>query len=151
MDEATTRQTLIDPALRLAGWDIENPSQVITELAMKIDPGAVAETPQAEGAYRKIEFTDYALLSGGVPLAVVEAKRTSKDAEIGRNRDWSMPSISGATAAGISRSSSTRTVTRRISGIRKRTRRNRSTDSRRSTISTGSRSGGASSGHSPWR
>ena len=55
--ETLTRYTLIDPLLRELGWDTENPDLVIPEY--KTDDGR----------------PDYALLSNGKPIMMVEAKK----------------------------------------------------------------------------
>ena len=60
-NETRTRQVLIDPLLRKLGWDVSNPNIV-----------------QLEYEVRK-ERADYALMSKGKPLAVVEAKRLGSD------------------------------------------------------------------------
>ncbi len=80
--EAETRRKIIDENLRLAGWKVDDPSQVVTELDILIDPHAAApKTPQAEH-----RFADYALFLHGKPLAVVEAKKTSVDAQQGQEQ-----------------------------------------------------------------
>lgn len=83
MDEKHTRESLIDPALRVAGWDLDNPSAVTQELAVEL-AGEIAEGTELPAEADR--FTDYALNSGGNPAAVLEAKRSSKDAEIGREQ-----------------------------------------------------------------
>ena len=60
-NETRTRQVLIDPLLRKLGWDVSNPNIV-----------------QLEYDVRK-ERADYALMSKGKPLVVVEAKRLGTD------------------------------------------------------------------------
>lgn len=55
--EMLTRYVLVDPLLRGLGWDTENPDQVRPEF--RTGPGAA----------------DYALLSGGKPIIMVEAKK----------------------------------------------------------------------------
>jgi predicted type IV restriction endonuclease len=55
--EMLTRYALIDPLLRELGWDTEDPNQVRPEY--RPGPGAA----------------DYALLSGGKPIIMVEAKK----------------------------------------------------------------------------
>lgn len=55
--EALTRYALIDPLLRELGWDTEDPDSVIPEY--KTDDG----------------WPDYALLSDGKPIMMVEAKK----------------------------------------------------------------------------
>lgn len=86
MDETQTRLKLINPRLRLAGWNLEDPGQVIQELDvfLAVEPGTLmTETIDPFGGHG---FTDYALFRHGHPLAVVEAKKTSKNAEIGREQ-----------------------------------------------------------------
>ena len=61
--ETRTRQVLIDPLLRELGWDVSNPDAV--ELEYKVEP----------------QWADYALMSNGHPLAVIEAKKLGSDIE----------------------------------------------------------------------
>ncbi len=86
MDEATTRHELIDPRLRLAGWDIDDPSQVIQELDIYLDYKKADEAAEGASPYAGHRFTDYALLLHGKPAVVVEAKKTAKDPRIGREQ-----------------------------------------------------------------
>ncbi len=84
--EADTRQQIIDRRLRLAGWDVDNPSQVIQELDIYVGGGdrkAVREPRQGYAGHR---FADYALVLRGKPAAVVEAKKTSRDAQVGQEQ-----------------------------------------------------------------
>lgn len=85
--EADTRQQLIDARLRLAGWDLVDPTQVIRELDIHVDGGATAavrrERPTEYAGHR---FADYALMLRGKPAAVVEAKKTSRDAQLGQEQ-----------------------------------------------------------------
>jgi len=74
---------LIDPALRVAGWDLDNPSAVTQELAVAL-AGEVADSGDPDP--RADQFTDYALNVAGSPAAVLEAKRTSKDPGIGQEQ-----------------------------------------------------------------
>ena len=62
-DETRTRQVLIDPLLRKLGWDVSDPQAV--ELEYKVGP----------------QRADYALMSNGQPVAVIEAKRLGRDLE----------------------------------------------------------------------
>ncbi len=87
--EAATRKTLIDEALRLAGWNLADRSQVIEE--HEIDLVAIGAVPPlaadiAAGPYTGKQFADYALLVRGRIAAVVEAKRTAKDAQLGQEQ-----------------------------------------------------------------
>lgn len=82
--EKDTRQQIIDKRLKKAGWDVTDPSQVTEELDIIVDPHIAAE-PTA--TYAGHQFADYALLGkDGYPLAVVEAKRASLDAQRGKEQ-----------------------------------------------------------------
>ncbi len=76
-NEETTRRRLIDQALIEAGWNVgasgANTEQVRQEVRLTRMP-----TPTGEG------FADYVLYGDdGKPLAVIEAKKTAKDARSG--------------------------------------------------------------------
>ena len=87
LDEAETRRRLIDSQLIAAGWNVgenlQNTSQVTQEEPVKEQP-----TKSGDG------YADYVLWDDkGLPMAVVEAKRTNTDAEKGRHQaklyaDW---------------------------------------------------------------
>ncbi|MBC2711379.1 MAG: DEAD/DEAH box helicase family protein [Desulfosarcina sp.] len=82
--EQQTRIELIDAALNKAGWDVNDPGQVVQEYDIIVDPVQVAE---AVTPYVGHQFSDYVLLGRDrKPLAVVEAKKTSKDAALGREQ-----------------------------------------------------------------
>ena len=83
--EAETRKKFIDTKLFAAGWDVNNLTQVSQEFDISIPlPDAVAEQ---QTPYEGHQYSDYVLLGkDGKPLAVVEAKKTSKDAGIGREQ-----------------------------------------------------------------
>ena len=59
--ETRTRQVLIDPMLRVLGWDIENPDSV-----------------QLEHTKTKKKWIDYVLMGSKGPIAVIEAKALRK-------------------------------------------------------------------------
>ncbi len=83
--EAQTRKEIIDHRLSEAGWNISDRTQVVEELEIEVAQADNSQEPA--GTYRGSQFSDYALLGrDGKVLAVVEAKRTSKDAEIGREQ-----------------------------------------------------------------
>ncbi len=86
MNEAQTRQQIIDGRLLKGGWDVSNPSQVTSELDIWIGiPDELRDAPLTE--YSGHQFADYALLGDdGNPIAVVEAKKTSRDARIGQEQ-----------------------------------------------------------------
>jgi type I restriction enzyme R subunit len=83
-NENLTRKEIIDKRLKQAGWNVTDRTQVIEEFDIIVDPNLVKEgsTP-----YSGHQFSDYVLLGkDGKPLAVVEAKKTSVDAALGREQ-----------------------------------------------------------------
>lgn len=83
--EAKTRQEIIDQRLLKAGWDVNNPSQVTSELDIWVGLPEGVEEPEHE--HQGFQYADYVLLGeDGYPLAVVEAKKTSRDARIGQEQ-----------------------------------------------------------------
>ncbi|MBN8706474.1 MAG: DEAD/DEAH box helicase family protein [Bacteroidetes bacterium] len=83
-NEKSTRKEIIDHRLDKAGWKVSDRTQVIEEFDIVVDP-AVAKDPA--NPYSGHQFSDYVLLGkDGKPLAVVEAKKTSRDAAIGREQ-----------------------------------------------------------------
>ncbi|OGH11847.1 MAG: restriction endonuclease subunit R [Candidatus Levybacteria bacterium RIFCSPHIGHO2_01_FULL_36_15] len=84
-NEAKTRREIIDLRLQKAGWDVNNPSQVTSELDIWVGLPEGVEEPEHE--YQGFQYADYVLLGeDGYPLAVVEAKKTSRDARIGQEQ-----------------------------------------------------------------
>ncbi len=83
--EAQTRSELIDQQLAQSGWDAKDPTQVVEEYDILTSlPVGVAE-PRTH--YEGHQFSDYVLLGKDrKPLAVVEAKKSSRDAAIGREQ-----------------------------------------------------------------
>ncbi len=82
MTEADTRKMLIDIMLKEAGWDVMEEDGLIAsgKACIEIE---VSGMPNASGTGR----ADYVLFGNdGVPLAVIEAKSTSKDVEVGRKQ-----------------------------------------------------------------
>jgi type I restriction enzyme, R subunit len=76
VSEAQTRYSLIDPQLRKAGWNLADRTQVAAEI-----PVAGYDASPLEGV------TDYCLYRpNGEVLAVVEAKRTSRDPRVGKQQ-----------------------------------------------------------------
>ncbi len=83
-NEKLTRKEIIDNRLKEASWNIGDRSQVVEEFDIIVDASIVAE---AETPYAGKQFSDYVLLSkGGKPLAVVEAKKSTVDANIGKEQ-----------------------------------------------------------------
>ncbi len=76
LNEADTRKHLIDIMLKEAGWDIHNEEQVRLEFELE--------------NHKKVGqkgFVDYVLFDKKQkPIAIIEAKKTSKDAIIGRQQ-----------------------------------------------------------------
>ena len=62
--EMRTRYAVIDPILEALGWDLDDPSQVRVEHEVKV--------------LGKMRRVDYALLSKGKPVVLVEAKKLSQ-------------------------------------------------------------------------
>ncbi|MDP4290964.1 MAG: DEAD/DEAH box helicase family protein, partial [Bacteroidota bacterium] len=83
--EKHTRKEHIDIMLKAAGWDVENRMQVIEEYDIKIGLPDGWKEPVTQ--YKGHLYCDYVLLGkDGKILAVVEAKKTSVDAGIGREQ-----------------------------------------------------------------
>lgn len=81
MNEKQTRKQIIDKRLIQAGWNINDQTQVVIESTLG------SFTLNEPNSDYSIQFNDYVLLGkDGKPLAVVEAKRTSKNAELGREQ-----------------------------------------------------------------
>ena len=84
-NEKETREGLIDSALKLAGWSLDDPTQVAREFRIETPGTLMAAEPMfgRDG----VRESDYVLLGkNGRPLAVVEAKKTLADAAIGREQ-----------------------------------------------------------------
>jgi type I restriction enzyme, R subunit len=83
--ESQTRKGLIDKQLQTAGWDVSDSTQVIEEFDISVDLPEGVHEPRT--TYEGHQFSDYVLLGKhGKPLAVVEAKKSSKDAALGREQ-----------------------------------------------------------------
>lgn len=79
-DEATTRSRIIDSLLAAAGWNLGAGSASTIDVAKEVQ---VLHQPTTSG----IGYADYVLLDDdGSPLAVIEAKKTAIDPEIGRKQ-----------------------------------------------------------------
>jgi type I restriction enzyme R subunit len=92
VSEYRTRREKIDVLLSKAGWDVNNPAHIVVEVDTKQSDfkahnyKTVKETLHDPNADEKA-YADYLLLSSsGSPLAVIEAKRTSKDAVLGQKQ-----------------------------------------------------------------
>ena len=84
--ESDTRRQIIDERLRLAGWNVDDPSQVIQELDLYVASGPKRPVREPRREFAGHQFADYGLLLRGRPTAVVEAKKTSRDAEVGQEQ-----------------------------------------------------------------
>ena len=83
--EAQTRKQIIDKKLLQAGWTVNDRTQVVEEFDIEITQSN--EVRESVSPFSGHQFSDYVLLGkDGQPLAVVEAKKTSKDAELGREQ-----------------------------------------------------------------
>lgn len=83
-NEKLTRKEIIDNRLKQAGWNVTDRTQVIEEFDIVVDTFLAAE---ARTPYAGHQYSDYVLLGkDGKPLAVVEAKKTSVDAALGREQ-----------------------------------------------------------------
>src|SRR3954470_17877122 len=84
--ENETRIQLIDKQLAQAGWDVKDRTQVVQEFEILLGKGTT-KVSEPQPAYGEFQFSDYVLLGKNAkPLAVVEAKRTSKDPAMGREQ-----------------------------------------------------------------
>lgn len=80
LTEEETRKRLIDVALIDVGWDVSKNGSNTAEVGQEVEINHVVDS-------REKGYVDYALWDdNGKPLAVIEAKRTSKSAEVGRKQ-----------------------------------------------------------------
>ncbi len=66
--EAETRRKLIDEKLRLAGWNVRDPSQVIQELDIDLSEAGIPKMAEPKTPYGGHQFADYGLLLYVKPL-----------------------------------------------------------------------------------
>jgi type I restriction enzyme, R subunit len=84
-NEQQTRIELIDKMLLQASWNVNDPLQVVAEFDILVGLPEGVQEPRTP--YESHQFSDYVLLGkDGKPQAVVEAKKTSRDAAIGREQ-----------------------------------------------------------------
>jgi type I site-specific restriction endonuclease len=108
--EAETRDYFIDLLLKEAGWALDKPQD-------REYPVTGMPNEKGEG------FVDYVLWGDdGKPLALVEAKRTKRDARVGQQQASSTPIAWRRGSASVP-SSSTATVTNTGSGTTRTIRR----------------------------
>lgn len=80
LNEEETRKQLIDKLLRAAGWDVSFDGKSTAEVGQEVEVDGQFNVSQKG-------YVDYVLWDdNGKPLAVVEAKKTSKSVEIGRKQ-----------------------------------------------------------------
>ncbi|MCE5200732.1 MAG: DEAD/DEAH box helicase family protein [Armatimonadota bacterium] len=80
MLEKDTRQLLIDRRLHQAAWGVDDSSRVSQELLVRYSPEALLSSTNHG-------FCDYVLLDRtGTPIALVEAKKTARDALVGKQQ-----------------------------------------------------------------
>ena len=83
-NEQQTRKEIIDTRLKQAGWNVTDRTQVIEEFDIIVDDHLFREAATPYGGH---QFSDYVLLGkDGKPLAVIEAKKTTADAAVGREQ-----------------------------------------------------------------
>lgn len=84
-NEKHTRKEIIDIRLKQAGWNVNDATQVVEEFDIQVPlPDGVNE-PRTK--YEGHQYSDYVLLGkDGKPLAVVEAKKSLVDANIGKEQ-----------------------------------------------------------------
>lgn len=83
-NEKLTRKEIIDNRLKEAGWNVTDRTQVIEEFDIVVDSNLVQEAPTS---YSRHQYSDYVLLAKeGIPLAVIEAKKSAVDANIGKEQ-----------------------------------------------------------------
>lgn len=83
MNESKTRKQIIDKRLLQAGWNSTDRTQVVVEFLVNVNLSGVHEP---ESSYANT-FSDYALIGkDGKVLAVIEAKKSSRDAALGQEQ-----------------------------------------------------------------
>ncbi|MFT2098421.1 DEAD/DEAH box helicase family protein [Marinomonas sp. 2405UD66-6] len=83
--EEETRIELIDKQLFNSGWNVDDQTKVAKEYF--IASNLTDRVSESSANYQTQQYSDYVLLGkDGKPLAVVEAKKSSSDAEIGREQ-----------------------------------------------------------------
>lgn len=84
-NEAKTRKEIIDKRLQVAGWNVNDFTQVVEEFDIDVQVRSEVQEPKTK--YSGHQFSDYVLLGkDGKPLAVIEAKKSAVDANIGKEQ-----------------------------------------------------------------
>ncbi len=85
--EKQTRKEIVDKRLEKAGWHLNDHSEVIEEFEISGTAASNYRITQKKPELNPSGFSDYLLLDrAGDPLAVVEAKRTSRDPITGKQQ-----------------------------------------------------------------
>jgi len=88
--EQLTRRDLINPLLEKAGWSLKDRTKVVEEVDTKQSDFKRREYRTIDETLRndaESAYVDYLLVDrGGFPLAILEAKRTSKDPVLGQQQ-----------------------------------------------------------------
>ncbi|MFH1776910.1 MAG: DEAD/DEAH box helicase family protein [Candidatus Omnitrophota bacterium] len=87
LSEHQTRKKIIDGLLESADWHLNNKAEVVEEFEIIGASASQYKIAQKETAFNPSGFSDYLLLDrAGEPLAVVEAKKTSRDPIAGKQQ-----------------------------------------------------------------
>ena len=90
LNEYLTRKLRIDVFLKEQGWDINDPSMIRVEIDTKQSNFKKQDYKEASETLKndlESKYVDYLLLDDkGDPLAIIEAKRTSKDPLVGKKQ-----------------------------------------------------------------
>lgn len=87
LSENETRKKIIDGLLEKAGWHLNNRSEVIEEFEIVGTGTSHYHFAQKRGDFNPSGFSDYLLFDRAQdPLAVIEAKRTSRDPIVGKQQ-----------------------------------------------------------------
>jgi len=88
--EQQTRRDLIDPLLEKAGWNLKDRTKAVLEVDTKQSDFKIRDYRTIDETLRNdadSAYVDYLLLdSAGLPLAIVEAKRTFRDPVLGQQQ-----------------------------------------------------------------
>lgn len=88
-NEQKTREELIDPNLKLAGWDVLQTKHIIekNKACIEVRVQGMPKDSNNQKNDSGVGFVDYVLFGdNGKPLAIIEAKRTSRSEEDGENQ-----------------------------------------------------------------
>jgi len=90
LNEFQTRKQKIDVLLKEQGWDVNDRSKIVLEVDTKQSDFTKQDYKRVNETRRnnaESKYADYLLLdSTGKPLAIIEAKRTTKDPLLGQKQ-----------------------------------------------------------------